>query len=427
MVTLVVSVVVFLFIIVRGSAQPCRRILQVETVQEQDMCSFNAFSEWLRFAAVATRRVLIIPSPRFDAVNVTATVAPWERCLSHHETTAQRKHVVLQRDASHMVANGTCNGRFRVRLSRCRGQGCNNLPLGLSPCDTQGAVDKCLHLRGVIYLKTLLREIPELSSPQISAVTFTHVARGVQVAPREFQCHTARFNPMRFRNEWHSRTEEWLEAQNQERGSRSYIAAHFRTEKWPPAVAVSQKCWRSIFVALRTAAQAVNSTTIFLASDVFGRTSSTYAMVQDRKKQVQEVVRREIFARGVKEGGLKFLTYSPRDREDEPSPERRKQLRAIIDLLSMAKARLFLHMYGTFGRGADSLPGCYGARAGSCYGNWVVHTRAIRRQPSRFLSEFSPGVGQQLSASAARGSAGGSGRIQWPQTAIRLLPARRNV
>ena len=59
---------------------------------------------------------------------------------------------------------------------------------------------------------------------------------------------------------------------------------------------------------------------------------------------LQEVVRREIFARGVKEGGLKFLTYSPRDREDEPSPERRKQLRAIIDLLSMAKARLFLHM-----------------------------------------------------------------------------------
>ena len=48
-------------------------------------------------------------------------------------------------------------------------------------------------------------------------------------------------------------------------------------------------------------------------------------MVQDRKKQVQEVVRREIFARGVKEGGLKFLTYSPRDREDEPSPERRKR------------------------------------------------------------------------------------------------------
>ena len=46
-----------------------------------------------------------------------------------------------------------------------------------------------------------------------------------------------------------------------------------------------------------------------------------------------------------------------------------------MDLLLCARARLFLHMYGTFGKGADALPGCTGARAGSCYGE--LHPRQI--------------------------------------------------
>lgn len=45
--------------------------------------------------------------------------------------------------------------------------------------------------------------------------------------------------------------------------------------------------------------------------------------------------------------------------------------------------------YGTFGPAADKLPGCEGAHAGSCYGNWIVYTREkFNNAPSRFLSYF---------------------------------------
>jgi hypothetical protein len=132
------------------------RYLLVDMVQEQMMCSFLAFSEWLRLAADSGNRTLVVPSPRFDEVNLSATVRPWERCLKRHERTTH-KAVVLRRDASYAISR-SCEGAtassFRVKISRCRGYGCDKLPDGLSECKPQRDVgEKCYHLKGTLYLK----------------------------------------------------------------------------------------------------------------------------------------------------------------------------------------------------------------------------------------------------------------------------------
>ena len=156
-------------------------------------------------------------------------------------------------------------------------------------------------------------------------------------------------------------------------------------------------CWHSIFQALRTAASAYNTSTVFIASDIFGRTSSTYSALIRQKHAVQEVVNHQIFDRGRGSRDeqdlsgprqLKFKTFQIRS-EEGLSSNRAKQFRAIVDLLLMTKSKLFVHMNGSFGRKSDALRGCSGAHAGSCYGGWVVHTRNSLRRPSRFLSDFS--------------------------------------
>ena len=79
-------------------------------------------------------------------------------------------------------------------------------------------------------LQSLLEAIPELVSPHIDCFTFTHVARGILVAPKEHRCTTARFHPMKFRDQWHQAADSWLR-QNDLHLPSSFISAHFRTEK----------------------------------------------------------------------------------------------------------------------------------------------------------------------------------------------------
>jgi hypothetical protein len=49
---------------------------------------------------------------------------------------------------------------------------------------------------------------------------------------------------------------------------------------------------------------------------------------------------------------------------------------AVVDQLALANAAVFLHLY------SGTLPGCSGAGAGSCYGQWILRHREWKQLPS---------------------------------------------
>lgn len=113
-----------------------------------------------------------------------------------------------------------------------------------------------------------------------------------------------------------------------------------------------------------------------MATDAVGATSTTYSMRGDQKKRTQKLFTSEV-VKGLRDRGLRVVMYesSHGSHESEASSlERRRTVRALMDLLICSRAKLFVHMLGTFSKDADSLEGCRGARAGSCYGNWVRWT-----------------------------------------------------
>ena len=136
---------------------------------------------------------------------------------------------------------------------------------------------------------------------------------------------------------------------------------------------------------------------IYAATDAIGATSTTYAMRGDQKNRAQKLFNPEVVAGLRDRHGLRVVMYqAPKADDDadekaslvEASPDRRRVVRALMDLLVCSRAKLFVHMLGTFSKEADAIEGCEGARAGSCYGNWVVHTRDFRKRPNALLSSF---------------------------------------
>ena len=113
---------------------------------------------------------------------------------------------------------------------------------------------------------------------------------------------------------------------------------------------------------------------VYVATDAVGATSTTYLMRGDQKKRTQKLFALEV-VKGLRDRGLRVVMYEgsqgSRESEASSSLDRRRTVRALMDLLLCSRAKLFVHMLGTFSKDADSLEGCRGARAGSCYGNWV--------------------------------------------------------
>lgn len=135
---------------------------------------------------------------------------------------------------------------------------------------------------------------------------------------------------------------------------------------------------------------------IFLATDALGATSNTYMMKADQK-----VVVRKLFSKHVIESlEDRGMTVVMSDHTLQKSIGRstaqhgsaafqRLQLMAAVnDLLVSAAAKNFVHMYGSLGPGADLIEGCEGARAGSCFGNWILKTRDFRKKQSEMLSSY---------------------------------------
>ena len=245
------------------------------------MCAFKAFDEYLKDLATATDRTLVVPD-RFSFVNFTATALPWQRCLREHQSESSRGskqdstmgRVMLTKNAEWPLQQ--CKGSMKfIKLTRCRRGGCSGVPAGISLCEPQlHGVDRCLILNGLVHLKGLLGAVPEFSDPNIPCVTVTQLARGVLVSPNSVVCSGARWNPLRHVNEMIWRADEWLtfkglrtpkfatlKSMSEQSGNvtdvkANYIAAQFRTEKWPAAVASSERCWASIAAALARAANA---------------------------------------------------------------------------------------------------------------------------------------------------------------------------
>ena len=116
---------------------------------------------------------------------------------------------------------------------------------------------------------------------------------------------------------------------------------------------------------------------VYVATDAIGATSTTYSMRGDQKKRTQKLFNVEV-VKGLRDRGLRVVMYEASEgRESEAlSLDRRRIIRALMDLLVCSRAKLFVHMLGTFSKDADKLEGCTGARAGSCYGNWVKMKKA---------------------------------------------------
>ena len=147
--------------------------------------------------------------------------------------------------------------------------------------------------------------------------------------------------------------------------------------------------------------------TVFIATDAMGHTSTTYAMKGTQKAAARRAFKSEVLAGLRGRYGLRVVMFEnpappPLTQKEAGGPEgkihvwgntngsrklhgllgtsggaaeaalsphasndRLKALRAAMDLLACSRARLFVHMYGTFGRDADELDGCKGARAGA--------------------------------------------------------------
>ena len=131
-------------------------------------------------------------------------------------------------------------------------------------------------------------------------------------------------------------------------------------------------------------------TTIFLATDAIQSNSMTYMMHGSQRKNVREIFVDQTL-KPLKAAGFKVIFF---DNDDDGASGSKshshsaRMERAHMDLIVSARARFFVHMSGSFGPGADSIPGCEGASAGSCFGNWIVHTRNSWSAPSQMLSAF---------------------------------------
>ena len=109
------------------------------------------------------RSVLVVPD-RYHFANLTATVAPWQRCLAGGDSEAgggNAGRVVLRQHAEWAVSQQCREGAHKlVKLTRCRRGGCAGVPAGASNCTSGAAgLDRCVVLNGLVYLKKLLESV----------------------------------------------------------------------------------------------------------------------------------------------------------------------------------------------------------------------------------------------------------------------------
>jgi hypothetical protein len=136
---------------------------------------------------------------------------------------------------------------------------------------------------------------------------------------------------------------------------------------------------------------------VFLATDALGPTSNTYLMKAQQKTVSRRLLNKFVISfletKGIAVVMSDHTKISAQTPQHGTAAFERLQLSAAInDLLVCVSAKNFLHMYGSTGPGADAIEGCEGARAGSCFGNWILNTRQFYRSKSEMLSVHAPSL-----------------------------------
>jgi hypothetical protein len=278
-------------------------------------------------------------------------------------------------------------------------------------------VDRCLLLRGKASLHDLVKQVPELAAATPCFV-ITHGSRGFRVGAA---CQRDDWNRIDYTAPYKAAAARFLAAQQPpwsaglgsaprlraqgvpvaasaalaaagHGGPQPYLAAHFRTEKWPAAAATSAACWAQIGRALGVAAQRDGLRHVFVGSDVghsvsYGPSRAQALVAKHLQEQVvaplQSQGLRVLLGASCKAGG-----------QLDASAEC-----ATVDQLVMADARTFVHMYG------QAPAACEGATAGSCYGQWITRRRAWQDWPSLPLASLLP---REDRGPIVRGVAGGA-------------------
>ena len=158
-----------------------------------------------------------------------------------------------------------------------------------------------------------------------------------------------------------------------------YISAHFRTEKWPFAAAASSACWAQIGRALALALRERRLTTVFIGTDL-GRgkaiKSVSYGSSSMQQRSAETHLREQVLV-PLKSQGYDVILGANCGSTTIP---RSSVECATVDQILMASSELFLHMYG------EELSACPGAKAGSCYGKWILANRRWRGRETAALA-----------------------------------------
>jgi len=206
-----------------------------------------------------------------------------------------------------------------------------------------------------------------------------------------------------------------------ERGA--YASVHFRTEKWPFEAATSAACWAQVGHGLTLAMKHHGLTSLFIGSDVGhsvsygGGGKALVGGLQQGKGGLQGTVARHLreqVVQPLESSGFTVFVGSEAYCNGGSAGKRKRRDGsgsgnvvsdtsaecATVDQIVMAKAKVFLHMYG------HAPSACAGATSGSCYGQWILRQRGWKELPSERLAAFLPKV-DQGPVVAHRGGGGG--------------------
>ena len=424
-------------------------------LEEQRGCAVLAFREWLAPLAAKTGRALVVP-PRFaNLFNFTDVAKAWvANCGVKGVVHSPEDHAAFQATHGKGPGGGLCapnaSSSFHLRIERDWGSGSGGRSgaAALVPCpvtasksssrrqllkrndrgggggtvtvDENGrpfVVDRCLLLRGKASLHDLIQQVPELTAATPCFVV-THGSRGFRVGAA---CSRDDWNRIDYTAPFKAAANRFLASQSPpwasgagpaqslrshgvpiaasaalaaagHAGPQPYLAAHFRTEKWPSEAATSSACWAQIGRALGLAAQHAGLKNVFLGSDVGHSVSYGNRQTQSVvAKHMQEQVVAPLQSQGMSvQLGASCKTTGKADNSVEC---------ATVDQLVMADAHTFLHMYG------QAPAACGGASAGSCYGQWITRRRAWQDLPSLTVASQLP---REDRGPIVRGVAGGN-------------------
>ena len=439
----------------RGTHSELRRVLVAPSeLEEQRGCAVLAFREWLAPLAAKTGRALVVP-PRFaNLFNFTYVAKAWvANCGVKGVVHSPEDQAAFQ--ATHKRGSGglcapNASSSFHLRIERDWGSGSGGRSgaAALVPCpvtaskrssrrqllkrkdqssggatsavDENGqpfVVDRCLLLRGKASLHDLIQQVPELTAATPCFV-ITHGSRGFRVGAA---CSRDDWNRIDYTAPFKAAASRFLASQappwaagagpaqrlrahgvpvaasaalaaKGHAGPQPYLAAHFRTEKWPSKAATSSACWAQVGRALGVAAQRAGLKNVFLGSDVGHSVSYGNRQTQSVvANHMQEQVIAPLQSQGMSVRlGASCKTTGQADSSVEC---------ATVDQLVMADAHTFLHMYG------QAPAACGGASAGSCYGQWITRHRAWQDLPSLTVASQLP---REDRGPLVRGVAGGN-------------------